>query len=241
MRAFTLGFLLAITALTAWASDPRLEPFIPKQDKQVVIRHDRMDLVFDVETLTPVWSAHRLDPAEIVEHKANRAGMTFRPDPLVAKSPRASNYAKQAPWVLGHMTPADDFDFDQELMRQTFFTSNVVPQDDKDNISAWKILEMKVRKVCAEGRELVVVCGPRYDKSVKTIGPEAVGIPVQLWKLVIDPKAKEAAAFLYDNDPSSRSIAQARISLSEFKQLTGRAFIADTYTDGGSLLKELTK
>lgn len=241
MKRLLLSLLSACLALTGLAHDQELDQFIPKQDQASVVKHDRIDLVFDSKTLTPIWVSHRLDPEEAVRHTADRKGLVFHIDPQVKGSPSPDNYAKHHPWVLGHVAPADDFDFDIELMRQTFYTSNVVPQNDKNNISAWKILEMRIRKVCASGRALVVICGPEYDGEPLTIGHDAVGVPDHLWKLVISIRTKEAVAFLYANDDSDQPLLKARLPVVKLQQRIKRTFIDETYKDGGSLLEDLER
>ena len=49
--------------------------------------------------------------------------------------------------------------------------------------------------------DLYVISGTAYNKEYKTIGEGRVGVPDQLWKVIVDRKAGRAIAFIFPNAP----------------------------------------
>jgi endonuclease G len=75
----------------------------------------------------------------------------------------------------------------------------MVPQIANNNRGIWKQLETKVRTYVASTNDLYVASGPIYDAGYKTIGPNKVGVPTRLYKIVIDTKNNKASAYIFPN------------------------------------------
>lgn len=65
---------------------------------------------------------------------ADRRKSKFRPDPALPPSCSSGNddYWKSG-WSRGHMAPAGDFKYSQEAMDDSFYLTNIVPQDIDNN------------------------------------------------------------------------------------------------------------
>jgi endonuclease G len=97
------------------------------------------------------------------------------------------------------MSPAGDNTQNEKIMSESFLLSNMVPQIANNNRGIWKQLETKVRTYVASTNDLYVASGPIYDAGYKTIGPNKVGVPTRLYKIVIDTKNNKASAYIFPN------------------------------------------
>ncbi len=180
--------------LVARAEDPRLDPFLPKDG---VIKKDRIHLAFDAERKTPVWTAYYYDSTN-ADRKLSREGKSFRKDIMVPDSSSPAAYEASG-YDRGHMVPANDMEFNELVLTETFLTSNIVPQNPKVNRGVWKDVETLVRKL-GRTNELVVVTGPVYEKGSKrrTLMDGTV-VPDAMFKIVHCPKERWTIAFVVPN------------------------------------------
>jgi endonuclease G len=151
----------------------------------------------------------------------------FRPDPEVAvkNQSQLNDYAGN-PFDRGHLVPAGDCTQNAEVMSESFFLTNMVPQVPNHNRGIWKQLETCVRNwVVDEGKDLYVISGTIYNKEYKSIGTNKVGIPDYMWKIVIDKKSNKSISFLFPNAPLPvEDLPKYIVSISEIETKTGINF-----------------
>ena len=125
----------------------------------------------------------------------------------------------------GHMTPDQDFSSCNICVHESFFMSNMVPQNFKNNEVIWKHLEMLIRKYTASHSDGVyVITGPAYkSKSPTTIGNNKIWVPDLLWKIMIDHKNGKSIAFMMPNQPES-DLSQFIVSIHDIEEATGITF-----------------
>lgn len=146
----------------------------------------------------------------VVEHvtKENTTGPAkrkddFRPDPAIPAQHTATlkDYAGH-PYDRGHLAPAGNNTQNQEVMSESFFLSNMVPQVPNHNRGIWKQLEEYVRDwVVDHNMDIYVISGTIYQTGHLTIGDNKVGVPTHLWKVIVDRQEGKAIAFLFPNAP----------------------------------------
>jgi len=126
----------------------------------------------------------------------------FRPDPAIPKQHQSllSDYAG-FPFDRGHLSPGADNNINDDIMSESFFLSNMVPQVPNHNRGIWKQLETAVRNWVQEGKDIYVVSGTIYAAGYQTIGAGRVGIPTHMWKVIVDRKSSKSIAFLFPNAP----------------------------------------
>ena len=144
----------------------------------------------------------------VVEHvtKENTTGPAkrkddFRPDPAIPAQHTATlkDYAGH-PYDRGHLAPAGNNTQNQEVMSESFFLSNMVPQVPNHNRGIWKQLEEYVRDwVVDHNMDIYVISGTIYQTGHLTIGDNKVGVPTHLWKVIVDRQEGKAIAFLFPN------------------------------------------
>ena len=157
---------------------------------------------------------HRCDvkaPAAVFEH-LTIATMTgpakrkddFRPDPTVtpACSASLSDYATVGKTHdRGHMAPAGNNTINADIMSESFFLSNMVPQVANNNRGIWKQLETYERQwASAPGTDFYIISGGIWDVVYKKTG-NGLGIPTRLYKIIIEKNSKKVMAYLMPNGP----------------------------------------
>ena len=149
----------------------------------------------------------------------------FRPDPDIAKHYQSvlDDYAGEA-YDRGHLVPAGDNTQSDDVMSESFFLSNMVPQVPNHNRGIWKQLETAVRIWVNEGKDIYVITGTFYNKEHKEIG-KRVGVPDYMWKVIIDAKSKKGIAFWFPNAPLPvADLPKYVVSISEIEVKTGINF-----------------
>jgi endonuclease G len=164
-------------------------------------------LSYDAATHDPDWVMELLTPLE-VNGKAARADK-FTQDKLLAgiDAQEADYKAADAAgnrYDRGHQAPAGDAKFDQTVMDQSFFFSNMAPQVGIGfNRGVWKFLEESVRAwvACGGHSKLFVFTGPIYATGARapTLGTDKVAIPTAFFKIVYDPQSDRSVGFVLPN------------------------------------------
>ncbi|WP_165782555.1 DNA/RNA non-specific endonuclease [Leptospira neocaledonica] len=113
-----------------------------------------------------IWVCEEILSEELLG-KATRRNH-FKPEPLLSKGERAelSDY-KNSGYDRGHLAAADNYRSDQRLNDESFYLSNVVPQDHSFNAGIWKKLEEQIRSWVKRYNRVIVITVPVYidDKN----------------------------------------------------------------------------
>lgn len=146
----------------------------------------------------PLWVCEHLGPENLNGGLTRPDPEPFAPDPKLAPGKRAElgDY-RGSHYDRGHQAPSADESKDKQRQRDTFYLSNMVPQNGPFNQHAWKNLEDLVRNWAQARGEAYVITGPMiYDPkedeaqtatgllNYKTIG-DHVTIPTHLYKIVV--------------------------------------------------------
>ena len=118
---------------------------------------------FDPSVRASLWVAYPLHSAHTTG-SANRNNSRFGYDPTVSTSSQANMGAgSYSGWYdRGHQIPAADRKCSQQMMDQTFYATNMTPQQANFNQNKWANLEGRVRgMVCSD--TLYVVTGAYFD------------------------------------------------------------------------------
>lgn len=213
--------LASLISANAWASATQGKPnaecpqFAPKgfpfpTDAQVAGRawhicHKAYSSYVDPVTKTPLWSVEELKGEGLDQDEARTDD--FRPDPDIPRSAQASSQKKdfaRSGYDQGHLAPAADFrGYSADVMSESFYYSNIVPQDAKNNRFAWQKLEIFTRQWAQARGKVYVVTGPIYSsgKALGFLGAAKLAIPTHLFKVVVDFDRMESMAFVLPNSP----------------------------------------
>lgn len=163
-------------------------------------------LSYNNGTRLPNWVAYELT-AEEAEGENPRKDR-FRQDPQAYGPQGDKEDYKHSGWDRGHMAPAGDFKWSEEAMDETYYFTNICPQNTQLNTGDWKELEEQCRRWAVKYGKLYIVCGPIVQENRHgTLGENKVVIPDKFYKVVLIPVEGEwhAAGFIFDNPPKRKS------------------------------------
>lgn len=175
----------------------------------------------------PLWVAWHLTADEVRNRKTGRTD-DFRIDPYIATgSARLEDYAKSG-FDRGHLAPAADMGWSAKTMSESFYFSNMTPQNPDFNRGVWRKLEEKVRDWAVDYGELYVVTGPLPVRSGKTVGGNRVAVPPACYKVIYAPRAKPPAmiGFVLPNARSSRELRAFAVPVDAIERMTGLDFFS---------------
>ena len=229
MRKILLSTFLITLQLSAWANP--IDDNCPQHttlgapvssitENTQYICHTNYAVHYRYDTKTAEFVVERLDKADITGPAKRKNN--FGPDPKVddAKEAQLSDYAGN-PYDRGHLSPAADNRADDNQMSESFYLTNMVPQDPGHNRGIWRILEIAVRNT-AMTNDIYVVSGTIYDPGFKTIGAGKVGVPSRIWKIVYNATNGETIAFLFPNAKlSTKDLPKYAVTVDEVEKATG--------------------
>ena len=157
----------------------------PVEGEQI-IEHTGYTLSYNEEAEQPSWVAYELTRDEAFGDAAERED-NFREDRAVRTGSATLDDYRGSGYDRGHMAPAADFKWSEEAMSDTFYLSNMSPQDGGLNRGLWADLEAIVRQMAVDNGKVYVVTGPVLtDGPFETIGESKVIVPHQYYKVVLD-------------------------------------------------------
>lgn len=197
---------------------------LTRRDEQV-IEHLGYTVSYNSFYKTPNWVAWELTRKETEgdEERTNK----FLPDPELPE-PRVttSDYTRSG-YDRGHMAPAADMKWSRQAMKESFYMSNICPQNRKLNRDDWGDLEESCRKWAEKYGTVHIACGPIYDtKSPKRIGKNRVAVPDRFFKVVLiyNRKNPMAMGFLFDNKAHHQNLKNYMVTVDKVEEETGLDF-----------------
>lgn len=197
----------------------------PIADEQIV-KHSAFISSYNPTHRQPNYVVHVI-PKDILYGTQSRTN-DFRKDPLVKQNSSDSVDYWYSGYDRGHMAASADFKWSKKAMSESYFYSNIIPQNHGLNQSSWNRLEMQVREWAIDNDELIVVTGPVLNAALPKIqqGSFKVSIPEYIYKIVLDyyPPTYKAIAFLYPNKDVPYELEKHVVSIDSIEKLTGIDF-----------------
>ena len=168
------------------------------------------------------WVAYYLDNEDVKTTNYDRP--FFEQDPLVkTESADWRNYKKSG-YDKGHLCPAGDKKETLDEYNETFFTSNISPQEHEFNSGVWNRLEEKVRYWATKNDGLYIVTGGVLTDNLKTIGKEKVSVPNYFYKVLLSKDGTKMIGFLVPHKNSNNPLYEFVVSVDEIEMMTGIDF-----------------
>ena len=210
-----------------WTIQQMEIPVMSAKKQGQVIHRTGYTLAYDAKTRTPQWVAWELTKKETqgTEERSN----DFQPDPDVKGAKVVTKDYSHSGYDRGHMAPAADMKWSKKAMKESFYMSNICPQDHNLNTSDWGELENKSRQWARRFGKVYIVCGPIYNgKRNEYIGDHRVKVPDAFFKVVlINEKKKQCAmGFYFENEAGERKLQEYLVPVDRLEQLTGMDFFS---------------
>ncbi len=196
-----------------------------KDRSEKILKRSNYTVSYNRNWNLPNWVAWELNKDE-TRGKNNR-NEEFTSDPDLPKDNQVESWDYSGSgYDRGHMCPAGDNHFDAKAMNESFYMSNICPQDHELNKGKWNDLEIACRRWANRYGELYIVCGPIIDKrNGKRIGKEhEVIVPEKFFKVVLITRTKpvRAIGYIFENNSSERPYKVH--SVDEIEIITGMDF-----------------
>ena len=167
-----------------------LVDYLPTSTTGNIIKHTHYSLSYSEKHKQAEWVAYEITRDMVLNTTAERGHLSFKADPnLDKKKALVSKDYTRTGYDRGHLLPAQDMAFDKEAMKETFFMTNVSPQQKDFNRGVWKSLELLVRDWAANFDKIYVITGPVLTKRAKSRFPKAkksVPVPSSYYKIILD-------------------------------------------------------
>lgn len=200
-------------------------PTITDERSDRVITHKGFTLSYNYDWKIPNWVAYELTDIE-VKGEVPRYDK-FKPDPMVPQNVSAhTNDYKHSGYDRGHMAPAADMKWDEHVMRESFYLSNICPQNPNLNGGVWKDLEEQVRELASQKGKIFVICGPIVNDTSKTIGENKVVVPQAFFKVLLQEENNElhTIGFVYENISGRKPMSTYAMTVDEVEEMTNIDF-----------------
>lgn len=192
---------------------------IPEQ----VVEHVGYTVSYNSDWRIPNWVAYELTAEEVqgVEPRGN----DFVPDPDISSGTPSTDEYKNSGYDRGHMAPAGDMKWSKQAMKESFYTSNICPQNQNLNKGDWKDLEEHVRSMATKYDHIYIACGPIVSAKPKTIGQysyiDRIAIPDAFFKAILRQKDESwsALGFMMPNQAGHKELSSYAMSIEELEMI----------------------
>ncbi|XP_064283605.1 nuclease EXOG, mitochondrial [Passer domesticus] len=199
-------------------------------------------LSYDQAKRVPRWVIEHISKQKMLGD-ADRRHCKFRPDPNIPLMFSAVNedYLGSG-WSRGHMAPAGDNKFSTRAMAETFYLSNIVPQNYENNAGFWNRMEMYCRELTERFEDVWVVSGPltlpqtdgdgKKSVTYQVIGKDDVAVPSHLYKVILARRSRTSSeplvlgAFVVPNNPIgfNHHLTDFQVSVEDLERMSGLVF-----------------
>lgn len=207
--------------LKAFSSEPLKSEmdYLPEKMGEIV-RHKYFTLSYNVKHKQANWVYY--SPCIAHEQGVERTN-NFREDKSISVgSAKPADYTKSG-YDRGHLCPAGDMTQSVEAMSETFYMSNMSPQEPGFNRGIWKSLEEQVR-MWGKREQIYVVTGPVFKDEKGKIGTSRVTVPGYFYKIVYAPQRSQMIAFVLPNEKSKKHFTEHVVSVDSVENFTGIDF-----------------
>lgn len=202
-------------------------PLMDSKKQGQIIQRTGYTLSYDAKNKTPQWVAWELTKAETKgnEERTN----DFQPDPDVIGAKVVTYDYSGSGYDRGHMAPAGDMKWNKKAMQESFYMSNICPQNHNLNTEDWNDLEMKSREWARRYGKVYIVCGPIYNgKRTEYIGSHRVKVPDVFFKVILINETNKQCAlgFLFENESGERPLKEYLVPVDSIEKITGLDFFS---------------
>jgi len=147
----------------------------------------------------------------------------FRSDEMISTNSAILSDYKGTGYDRGHLAPAGDMSFSTTAMSESFYISNMSPQNPSFNRGIWKDLESLVRS-WGNNSSIYIVTGPVLDDCISLIGINNVCVPEYYYKVIYDPSEKKMISFILPNEKGTKKLQEYVCTTDSLEKITNIDF-----------------
>lgn len=226
MKNHWLIFLFSLLILIPAYGQEKIKqleiPATNSSDK--VIQHAGYSFLYSEKHEQSIWVAYELTEAKT--KKSFERTNKFISDPMVLTGTATNKDYEASGYDRGHLAPAADMAWSEKSMAESFYFSNMSPQEPGFNRGIWKQLEELTRNWAERNGSIYVVTGPVLCDGLKNIGTNCVSVPQYFYKVILDytqPEIK-AIGFIFPNKASKDSLQHFAVSIDSVESFSGIDF-----------------
>ena len=215
MKCLTLFFFVCVT-FSSVAQDLSPTTRIGK-----VYSHQYYSFSYSEQYEQPEWTFHLICKECFGDEKRKN---NFRADgSILTGSAQLSDY-KGSGYDRGHLVPAGDMTRNTLAMSESFFMSNMSPQDPSFNRGIWRKLESQIRNWSQDHDSIYVVTGPIIRSPYKEIGSNNVAVPQGYFKALYFKNSGKMCGFILPNQGSKQPLSAFQCSVDKLELVSGLDF-----------------
>ena len=200
--------------------------YLPESTTGQVVGHNPYTLSYDEQHEQAEWVAYELTASK-VNGSYDRTD-NFRRDPKVETGSASLADYKGSGYDRGHLAPAADMSYSRTAMSESFYLSNMTPQEAGFNRGIWRQLESQVRDWARNNGSIYVASGPVLSGNYKEeIGPNDVSVPTHYYKVILDydkGSKSKAIGFILPNEKADQSLKEYATTIDAVERRTGIDF-----------------
>ncbi len=187
-----------------------------------LVKHAYYSLSYSEENEQAEWVYYTLNP-EMLKQKVKRRDNYYLDTNITTHSASKKDYSGST-YHKGHLVPARDMLFSNHSMLQSFYMSNIAPQNSSFNKGIWLKLENRIRKWVTSEGEMHIVAGGVFSNNLGKIGLNQVTIPSYFYKIVYSEEKNKMIGFVIPNKNNSSDLKDLAFSVDSIESLTNINF-----------------
>lgn len=228
-NSFSAVIIAVVLTACGGGYPPEIEGLIelPKYDKSIsqrIIIHKGFVVSYNPEWKVPNWVAYELTADETEGPYGRENNFDF--DPSYEGWQADNSDYRNSGWSRGHMVPANHLKWDSSAMKESFYYTNICPQNESLNNHDWKYLENDCCRWANKYGRVYITCGPIIYADHETIGNGKVAVPDYFFKVVLAPVngTYTGIGFIFKNEAGRHPQDYYARSIDEIEDITGINF-----------------
>ena len=220
---YRINFFIFLSLFLCLSIASAAQELLPTSTTHKIVRHTYYTLSYSEPNEQAEWVYYELTPAYVNGSQPRKD--EFRPDPMVSTgSAQLSDY-RGSGYDRGHLCPAADMKLNATSMSETFFLSNMSPQEPAFNRGIWESLEATVRRWAITEGKIYVVTGGVLTSNKGKIGASGVTVPKYYYKVIYAPNGNgKMIALVLPNEKGIKQLPEYVVSVDSVENLTGIDF-----------------
>lgn len=228
---------LIILSFLAFKNILSAEPYNPDPNYcDYKLEYSYYNLCYSMHHRQALWAQHELTTDQI-KGRQNRTN-DFKADYRVS-DPVYPNDFKGSGFDRGHLVPAADMKLNSTSMSDTFFMTNMSPQNSSFNSGIWNALEGHLRSEVLKLGPATVITAPLIISSESYVKIRSgITVPKEYYKIAYFHQSQILKAYLIPNKSSEgKKYSDFKITVDELEELTGLDFFGELPDDLEVLLE----